>query len=50
MFRTRYTLRGTAYLLHLMGFSVQVPRHRPVERDEDAIVTWRREMWSAGKR
>ena len=50
MFRTRYTLRGTAYLLHRMGFSVQVPKHRPVERDEDAVVTWRREVWPAGKR
>ncbi|MEV0136708.1 winged helix-turn-helix domain-containing protein [Dactylosporangium sp. NPDC050688] len=50
MFRTRYTLRGTAYLLHRMGFSVQVPKHRPVERDEDAVVTWRREAWPAGKR
>ncbi|MEV0564890.1 winged helix-turn-helix domain-containing protein [Dactylosporangium sp. NPDC050588] len=49
MFRTRYTLRGTAYLLHRMGFSVQVPKHRPVERDEDAVVTWRREVWPAGK-
>jgi putative transposase len=50
MFRTRYTLRGTAYLLHRMGFSVQVPKRRPVERDEDAVVTWRQEAWPAGKR
>ena len=50
MFHTRYTLRGTAYLLHRMGFSVQIPKHRPVERDADAIVTWRREAWPAGKR
>jgi transposase len=50
MFHTRYTLRGTAYLLHRMGWSVQVPAHRAVERDEQAIVTWRREAWPAGKR
>ncbi|GAA3250177.1 hypothetical protein GCM10010532_096710 [Dactylosporangium siamense] len=37
-FRTRCSLRGTAYLLHRMGFSVQAPKHRPVERDEDAVV------------
>jgi transposase len=49
-FHTRYTLRGTAYLLHRMGFTVQVPAHRAVERDEDAIATWRREAWPAGKR
>jgi hypothetical protein len=44
------TLRGTAYLLHRIGFSVQVPQHRAVERDEAAVTTWRREAWPAGKR
>ena len=50
MFHTRYTLRGTAYLLHRIGWSVQVPAHRAVERDEKAIATWLREAWPAGKR
>jgi putative transposase len=50
MFHTRYTLRGTANVLHRLGFSVQVPKHRAVERDEQAIATWRREAWPAGKR
>src|SRR6266498_756473 len=50
MFRTRYTLRGTSYLLHRIGWSVQVPKHRPVERVEAAVATWRREVWPAGKR
>jgi transposase len=50
MFHTRYTLRGTAYLLHRIGWSVQVPAHQAVERDEAAIMTWRREVWPAGKR
>jgi transposase len=50
MFHTRYTLRGVSYLLHRMGFSPQVPAHRAIERDEQAIVTWRREEWPAGKR
>jgi transposase len=50
MFHTRYTVRGVSYLLHRLGFSPQVPAHRAVERDEDAIVTWRREAWPAGKR
>lgn len=45
MFRTRYTLRGTSYLVHRIGWSVQVPTQRPVERDEMAIMTWRREVW-----
>jgi transposase len=46
MFHTRYTL----HLLHRMGFSPQVPAHRAVERDEDAIATWRKETWPARKR
>jgi putative transposase len=50
MFHTRYTLHGTANVLHRLGFSVQVPKHRAVERDEEAIATWRRETWPAGKR
>lgn len=50
LFHTRYTLRGVSYLLHRMGFSPQVPAHRAVERDEQAIATWRRETWPAGKR
>ncbi|MGC5665097.1 helix-turn-helix domain-containing protein [Micromonospora sp. WMMD723] len=50
MFRTRYTLRGTANIMYRLGWSVQMPKHRAVERDEAAIVTWRREAWPAGKR
>jgi transposase len=48
LFHIRYTLRGVSYLLHRMGFSPQVPAHRAVERDEEAIATWRREAWPAG--
>jgi transposase len=50
MFHVRYTLRGTANIMYRLGWSVQVPTHRGVERDEAAIVTWRRETWPAGKR
>src|SRR5687767_9877043 len=32
LFHLRYTPRGTAYLLHRMGWSPQVPRHRAAER------------------
>ncbi|MEV8517959.1 winged helix-turn-helix domain-containing protein [Dactylosporangium sp. NPDC051484] len=49
LFRQRYTLRGVSMLLHRIGFSPQVPKHRPVERDEAAIATWRREVWSQAK-
>lgn len=45
LFHVRYTLRGTSYLLHRMGYSPQVPAHRAVERDEAAIARWRAETW-----
>jgi putative transposase len=41
LFGASYTLRGTSYLLHRMGFTPQVPAHRAAERDEDAIAAWR---------
>jgi transposase len=49
-FRVRYTLRGVSILLHRMGFSPQIPKHRPVERDDVAVATWRREVWPQAKR
>ncbi|WP_156960670.1 winged helix-turn-helix domain-containing protein [Amycolatopsis taiwanensis] len=48
-FRIRYTLRGVSLLLHRMGFSPQMPAHRPVERDEEAVANWRREAWQQAK-
>jgi hypothetical protein len=36
--------------MYRLGWSVQVPKHRAVERDEAAITTWRRETWPARKR
>jgi transposase len=36
LFHVRYTLRGTSYLLHRLGYAPQVPIHRAVERDETA--------------
>jgi putative transposase len=46
LFHVRYTLRGTSYLLHRLGYSPQVPVHRAAERDEDAIVAWRTQTWA----
>jgi putative transposase len=46
LFHVRYTLRGTSYLLHRIGFSPQVPVHRAVERDEDAVTAWRAVTWA----
>ena len=48
-FGVPYTLRGVSFLLHRMGYTLQVPARRPVERDEQAISTWRRRRWPAVK-
>ncbi|MFJ5877422.1 winged helix-turn-helix domain-containing protein [Streptomyces sp. NPDC093088] len=46
LFGHRYTPRGVSYLLHRLGWSPQVPVHRAVERDEQAVARWRTEQWS----
>jgi transposase len=46
LFHVSYTLRGTSYLLHRMGWTPQKPVHRAVERDEDKIAMWRTETWA----
>ena len=45
LFHVRYTLRGTSYLLHRIGYTPQVPVHRAAERDEAAIAAWRDLTW-----
>ncbi len=45
LFHVRYTLRGTSYLLHRLGYAPQVPIHRAAERDEQAIAAWRTTTW-----
>jgi transposase len=44
-FGVDYTLAGLDLLLHRMGWSVQVPARRAVERDEEQIAAWREETW-----
>lgn len=48
-FGVGYTLRGVSYLLHRMGYRLQVPARRAAERDPDAVVTWQRRRWPAVK-
>ncbi|HEY5990041.1 MAG TPA: winged helix-turn-helix domain-containing protein [Streptosporangiaceae bacterium] len=45
MFHIRYTLHGTSYLLHRLGYTPQVPVHRAAERDEKAIAAWKATTW-----
>ena len=46
LFHVRYTLRGTSYLLHRLGYTPQVPVHRAAERDEAKIAAWRAATWA----
>jgi transposase len=45
LFRISYTPAGMSVLLHRNGWTVQVPRRRAVERDEEAVETWVKETW-----
>jgi Winged helix-turn helix len=40
-FRVEYTLAGADFLLHRIGWSVQVPARRAAERDEARVAAWR---------
>ncbi|PZG12135.1 DNA-binding protein, partial [Micromonospora craterilacus] len=46
LFYVSYTLRGVSYLLHRMGYTPQVPKHRAVQRDEDKVADWRATTWA----
>ena len=46
LFGVPYTLRGVSCLLHRLGFTPQVPVHRALERNEDAIAEWRTATWA----
>jgi putative transposase len=49
LFHVRYSLKGASLLLHRMGWTPQMPKHRAAERDEAAILWWRRYQWPAVK-
>ena len=45
----QYSIKGASLLLHRMGWTPQMPSHRAIERDEAAIVAWRKRKWPAVK-
>lgn len=49
MFGVRYSLKGVSLLLHRIGWTPQMPKHRAAKRDEEAITRWRRRQWPAVK-
>jgi putative transposase len=46
LFGVSYSLRGSSFLLHRLGFTPQVPAHRAAERDEAKIAQWRTQTWA----
>lgn len=46
LFGVAYSLKGMSLLLRRLGFTPQVPVHRAVERNEDAIAAWRTQTWA----
>lgn len=44
-FHVTYTIQGVRKLLVRNGWSCQVPARRAVERDDDAVAGWVKEVW-----
>jgi hypothetical protein len=45
LFHVSYTVEGTWRLLRRYGWSWQQPARRAIERDDDAVELWKREVW-----
>ena len=45
LFRISYTVEGTWRLLKRHGWSWQQPARRAIERDDDAVELWKKEVW-----
>jgi transposase len=44
-FKVRYHRAHVGRVLHSLGWSVQKPERRALERDEERIARWKRETW-----
>ena len=45
LFHVGYTIEGTSKLMRRHGWSAQVPVRQAIERDEEAVVVWKTEVW-----
>lgn len=45
LFRISYTVEGTWRLLRRSGWSWQQPARRAIEREDEAVELWKREVW-----
>ena len=50
MFGVEFSISQIWRILGGLGFSVQKPERRALERDEDAVQTWKRKTWPALKK
>lgn len=50
MFGVEFSLSQIWRILGALGFSVQKPERRALERDENAVQTWKRKTWPALKK
>ncbi|MET9085560.1 winged helix-turn-helix domain-containing protein [Streptomyces sp. NPDC004237] len=46
LFHVSYTVEGTWQLLKRHGWSWQQPARRAIERDDEAVELWKKEVWS----
>ncbi len=49
-FGVRYHRDHVGRLMHSLGWSCQKPERRALERDEEAIARWKREVWPEVKK
>ncbi len=49
LFHVSYTVEGTWRLLKRRGWSWQQPARRAIERDDDAVELWRKQVWPRAK-
>jgi len=45
LFHVGYTIEGTSKLLRRHGWSAQVPVGQAMERDDEAVIMWKAEVW-----
>jgi putative transposase len=45
LFHVGYTIEGTSKLMRRHGWSAQVPVRQAMERDGEAVIVWKAEVW-----
>jgi putative transposase len=45
LFHVGYTIEGTSKLPRRHGWSAQVPVRQAMERDDEAVIMWKAEVW-----